>query len=690
MKKLITMLALAAIGSTALAYSPLAVKSSLKGTEILRSPSRTLDSRIATRADNEVEYHEVNPIFLIPENSPISPHSFQYACSPDGSQVFTRWEDNGFLMVPWMIPTGVYDFLFIFESPEGKMFVAMDNVTVDADMEIEVNPEDAKVNHIQWKPCLPDGTLPQSDGETVSTGCSAITHAGVGAPLEMFIFEVAAGETEGEYRDFQKEADFWINDCTKYAAGQTMHVAKDGVQYHILLPAHGITTQTISNDPAGFASYKLASPDHWEDIIGESSPLTYPYINLEWSWGNEFMLGYKELNRVDCEEYISEIQFCAGSAEPGWEFGVKPGFDIFASDYDWMNYGIEVSPMNFSSTGTEFYTEYSTQSPGDDFIATYRYNSEGLRPYLNNPLFALPENAKPVFGASAPIVVFTRPDAYFGYSYVGRYGEIRSCDYLGQSFAIKNNGQQVWDNYLDNFSFYWTDDWEPGVAFNPGTWDYEISASNLTVDGLKATTSCTMHFENAENASWPTLTALQFRDMDNSITDRFNAPADGLLRFTGGEWTAEGRFFNCEEPAQLTVEYAPYGADDFTELECTEDPAQRFMPLFGNCYDVDLGQVSRSSDSKWYGLRVTIVDHEGNSQTQTITPAFKIEDQSGLGISSPAELSKCDVRVVGHTIHAPEGSRICNLMGEPTDGVMVESGIYIIHYEGKSLKVLVK
>ena len=114
------------------------------------------------------------------------------------------------------------------------------------------------------------------------------------------------------------------------------------------------------------------------------------------------------------------------------------------------------------------------------------------------------------------------------------------------------------------------------------------------------------------------------------------------------------------------------------------------MPLFGNCYEVDLSQVSRSSESKWYGLRFTIVDHEGNSQTQTITPAFKIEDQSGLGIHMPTMLSHPDVRVVGHNIYAPEGSRIYNLTGEATDGVNVESGVYIIRSEGGCLKVLVR
>lgn len=689
MKKFITLAALTAVTSAAWAFSPTVVKSSGRGQEILQSPERVTNS-YARISNSEEEYHDVNPVFLIPEDSQIKAHPFQYACTPDGKEVYTRWENYGFLIMPWSMPTGVYDFLFIFDSPEGKLFVAKNNVVVDSDMDIEVNPEDAFVNHIQWSPCLPDGTLPQSEGSTISTGCSTITHSGVDAPLELFIFEVFAGETHEGFHDLQKEADFWINDGTKYSAGQTMHVAKDGVQYHILLPAQGMATQTVTNPRDGFSSYKLAEPDNWNDIIGEPSPLTYPNFAFEYSWGNDFMLSYNERRTIPTEECFSEIKYCVASVQPGWDFGVKPSMDILTSELDGAIFGIQLPPMNFNGASSEFYTMHSCQAPRDFLISTYRYNEQMQRPYVVNQQFALPENAAPVFGDAAPIVVFTRPDAQFGYSYIGRYGEIRSCDYLGQSFSIKNNGVEVWDDYINMNDFYWTEDWEPGPAYNSGSWDYDMSASKLTVDGLKASTSCTMHFENENNGSWPTLTAMQFRKTDNSISDRFNSPADGILRFSGGEWSFNESCFDCVAPDQLTVEYAPYGSQDFTVLNYNEVPSQRFMPGFGDFYEVSLGQVSRSSETKWYGLRFTIVDHEGNSQIQTITPAFKIEDQSTLGVSVPTVFGREDIQVIGNSIYAPVGSSIFNLWGEPTDGVSVPSGIYVVLYEGNSIKVIVR
>lgn len=689
MKQLITLVALATITSASWAFSPTVVKSSVMGAEILQSPERVTDS-FAQERSSEVEYHDVNPVFLIPEDSQITAHPFQYACTPDGREVYTRWEDYGFLMVPWSIPTGVYDFLFVFDSPEGKLFVAKYNMVVNGDMEIEVNPEEAFVNHIQWSPCLPDGTLPQYSETNISTGCSAITHEGVGAPLELFIFEVAAKETDDGFRDFQKEANFWINDGTKYSAGQTMHVAKDGVQYHILLPAQGMATQTVTNPRDGFSSYKLAEPDRWNDIIGESSPLTYPNFGFEWSWGNDFVLGYSEFLAAPGEKNFSEIKYCMASTVPGWEFGVKPSMKIMASEVDGTIFGIELPPMIINGDSNEFYTMHSCQSPCDYFIGAYRYNEEGKRPYVLNPQFALPENATPIFGDAAPIVVFTRPNVEFGYSYVGRYGEIRSCDYLGQTFSIKNNGVEVWNDYFNMNDFYWTEDWEPGPAYNSGSWDYDMSASKLTVDGLKASTSCTMHFENENNGSWPTLTAMQFRTTDNSISDRFISPADGVLRFSGGEWSYSGLAYECVAPESITVEYAPYGSQDFSALNYNEVPSLRFMPGFGDYYEVPLEQVNRSSETKWYGLRFTIVDHEGNSQIQTVTPAFRIEDQSTMGISVPSSFSGGEVRVVGNTIYAPEGSRIFNLMGEPTDGISVECGIYVVVHGEQTCKVMVR
>lgn len=35
---------------------------------------------------------------------------------------------------------------------------------------------------------------------------------------------------------------------------------------------------------------------------------------------------------------------------------------------------------------------------------------------------------------------FSRPSEQFGYSYIGRYGELRSVDYFGQDFSIRLDG----------------------------------------------------------------------------------------------------------------------------------------------------------------------------------------------------------------------------------------------------------
>lgn len=77
--------------------------------------------------------------------------------------------------------------------------------------------------------------------------------------------------------------------------------------------------------------------------------------------------------------------------------------------------------------------------------------------------------------------------------------ELRSVDYFGQDFSIRLDGKEVWTDYPETTYFYMTEDWEPGIAYEKGEWEYEISASKLKVDELDSRTHCLMRFKESDS-----------------------------------------------------------------------------------------------------------------------------------------------------------------------------------------------
>lgn len=81
------------------------------------------------------------------------------------------------------------------------------------------------------------------------------------------------------------------------------------------------------------------------------------------------------------------------------------------------------------------------------------------------------------------------------------------------------------------------------------------------------------------------------------------------------------------------VEYAPTGSENWQPLAMAEEVSER-SPAYGNHYSANLSQISTSSDNGWYDLRITLTTPAGNSQRQTLSPAFNIADMAGVDTAS--------------------------------------------------------
>lgn len=681
----------ASLAISASAYEPTILKTTAGGnTEIIKAPD-SRSSQSQRRAEQQL--YTVTPKLTCGKDAGVEVLQFQYAVPQDGSDVYTYFSMHGEVIVPWNLPAGVYDFLFTFTGPDGIRLVAREGVTINSDTEIVADADEALVNHIEWQSYLPDGSKPvfDSDNGKMSEGITCIASRLFDAgPLSFMMFDITTSDHEGEgFRDFQKENDIWVNNTDNFFFGQTVISVQNGAEYFIDMPANGSKSQKISNKTGRFSHWELNAPKDWNAAISVDAPLKYLANGFDLVWGNRFQYNARKISfEKQVEKHVNQIYYCHGEAPEGWSFELFPTFMVY-SYYDSetpLHFGIELPVMKFENDGCRFLTFRQTGSH-DSTLGVYNYDNMRERQYIDNPYLALNAGENPVFGAATPIVQFSRPSERFGYSYLGRYGELRSVDYFGQGFSIRLNGKEVWTDYPDTQLFYTTEDWEPGIAYEKGEWEYEMSASNLKVDGLESKTHCLMRFKESDTFTWPTLTALQFRDSDGNITDRFDTGKEGTMIFYGGEWSGN-QFFDCTAPRELKVEYAPYGSDTYTELEYAEQPDKRFMPAHGNCYEASFAQVTRTSASGWYDLRFTITDNQGNTQQQTVSPAFRIAEFAG--IESVNSGQNDTVSVDNRSIIAPEGAAIYSIDGRRVDGRDLTPGTYIVVMADSVTKVSVR
>ena len=249
------------------------------------------------------------------------------------------------------------------------------------------------------------------------------------------------------------------------------------------------------------------------------------------------------------------------------------------------------------------------------------------------------EDEKPIYGGNVPLTVLTMVWGDFDtncwyFNYVGRYGEQREADRHVAQVKIEQDGEEVvtgTPNEVASWSYN-------GCTRNPQAKEWKIISTNenVLIDGNIASNVTVAEFNTGrEDFIPPTLTMLNFRNTDDKITDRFEKTQDGTLEFSATDFTphvsAERNIwcdFNGVETVK--VEYSAEGANTWRELTVSEVPELFFTPGYGAFYRGSLKDVVNSSASKWYDLRVTVGDKAGNSQTQTLSPAFRIDEQLGL------------------------------------------------------------
>lgn len=178
-----------------------------------------------------------------------------------------------------------------------------------------------------------------------------------------------------------------------------------------------------------------------------------------------------------------------------------------------------------------------------------------------------------------------------------------------------------------------------------------VYEGDFVIDGFdsRASVSSRWNYSQRDDNTVPMMTMLQFRNSDSKVTDRFDKAGDGRIAVSAADYSNRSEYIFNEEGQPVgvrswcdftdtpvvKVEYAPVGTGIWSNLTMTEDPSRFYMPGYGSYFSGSLEDITAKADKGWFDLRVSLSDISGNSSVYTVSPAFRIDELSGVDGISP-------------------------------------------------------
>lgn len=213
---------------------------------------------------------------------------------------------------------------------------------------------------------------------------------------------------------------------------------------------------------------------------------------------------------------------------------------------------------------------------------------------------------------------------------------------------------------------------------------FDINVEGAPVDGEILSENKAMMTCNIDKTDWvpPTAQLLWFTD-GTIVRDHFQTPENAMLHLYAADFrytlndTFDKDMMDAFPLESIKVEYAPSGSGEFTEIEVAENAEMFFMPGYGYCYEGSLAGIDRGSSNGWMDLRITLTDDSGNVQTQTLSPAFRVESLAGIEDVS-----------LDNTVNGSD-TQLYDLQGRKADANPVP-GIYVRRSANRVEKVIVR
>lgn len=636
------------------------------------------------------------------------------------------------------VPSAVYDiFVYWTELEPGvnhtrHCLVAKEQVYVDGDKEYVYDRSDAR-NAVSFHHTLPNGDVPRWPGIKYDDVTGNPTRdwgaANVGMTNSIIHiihpesgFEVAHcssfnAASDGDILDkFEpaEEMKFWCNDDIPSDMWITNHIIMENEKGEIYSSMASVSLNGCENN------VEVDNKDYYlvaEEL--EHSPYFYQNdfkSDVSQSYAiNEEVLGFPgftyeySVSEGDKKDiYIRTEPFFYENKNVTLTYVTQTSYDMAVEESgpfgstSWKMSGIK-SPEIFNYDGAGCYMG----STWDDFMYHYifrapeggYYKWPGILPRTNiHPVFSYEAGLrKQKLGNNVPVmsvltIDYGVPEARLPIAFPaikGRYGESRVIDMETLAASLSIGAEKLYDGSWNGMVDYMFDVYSEVSA---GKVDVVFTDNNITVDGIPGKNVTEFGYDKNSDDVWtPTLQMLHFRDAEGYVNDRFANPSDGVIEFAGGDFIEhfndENYYWYTEEEAEVKVEYAPYGTDDFMPLDVREIPELYFMPGYGHFYRGSLCGVDRGSSNGWFDLRISLTDAAGNYQRQTLSPAFKVESLAGVDTVIDNVGS---IKVEGRNIIVPQGANIFTVQGILSDGRNVQPGVYLVKAAAVTSKIIVR
>lgn len=413
------------------------------------------------------------------------------------------------------------------------------------------------------------------------------------------------------------------------------------------------------------------------------------------------MTGYFVVADHHCNAYVGVGNYNHELPTDRMYYWVPEGYDGYYEYYPVLRENLiemadaSVSSMPYKMTADGLMPSGLNLSGSGSLMLT-----NGMIPAEGHPRFreALPEGAKLANAVPALVCIpsstaETGWDNGFMYDFTGRHGEQLGIDAYNftdiltdaeleqiggyhRTIRVTRDGTEICTS-PDKF-VKWLN-WGHGNSYG-----MEMEMNNVLIDGEIPGSNTASLIYKAADGFIPTLTSLQLRDND-IVTDRFDKGEHATLELTAATFSfVSQRNFTFKAPSGVKAEYAPHGDSEFSELTLTEVPENFYLPGYGTYYQAKLDKIDRKSDDKWYDLRITVEGEGGAVQTQTLSPAFRLEKPENLGCvtSLASEHGGCDIYSVDGRVvlRGVDGTSECDL----------EPGIYVVTGDGTTRKIIVQ
>ena len=598
------------------------------------------------------------------------------------------------------LPVGTYDFMAVIDEDSSAEKIVLTKTAVEVkegmpDLEFDVADAiySTRIQHTDS-----NGEIQTLPSYTEPSNCTCgffldfAMHNGyiawVGATLAYmecdFIF--STNDPEGPFSHFRcdlvgaaSEADGYIIpiDYSKELCGPT---SSEGWQ---------AVDKTIVRTP-----FNIRTDEFYESVGAENN---YTYIMggaiVKGDWWTSLGLGVFDMK---CNSAKVAIWAPENSNSP-IDIAIMPSGDVFGGDSS----AIIGRPLMRGENGL---TELGLNFVAGNRMTAFASTADGLDIYNPNPFFS-GEALPATLGNCTPLLMASTDFSGLFYTYKGRYGEILSIDdfdiydtmddeeiiqkFGGQTSDIKiyANDKLICSSRSD---LPWDVDWIDGADNRA-----EITMKNVIIDDEipGCNTAVIKWNEYKGNGFAPTFTSLQLRDADN-VTDRFEKSVDGTLEFTVADLSidycdeTQVVYYAVHEVESVKAEYAPRGSNDFLPIEVAEVPELFFAPGYGYFFRGSLASIDRPSVDGWFDLRLTATNAAGASIEQVISPAFHIEERTG--VSSVDADSELLYTVDGRNVTLGKNARIYNMDGRQCSPAGLAPGLYIISNGTASEKVVIK